>query len=391
MRGAAHLALAALVVASALTAVATPAAAGAAFISVDVAATPDPASPGDEVTVTTTVDNLENDGESYKIQRVELRETRERTDEDEVASENPATYLDDGDSLTVNLTEQFDDTGEFDRYVHLKFISSTGDVVRMVRPVTVTVEQPHPAMSLSAEDASASGETDLSLTVANGLPDEVRGVTVELASDDLSIMEDRHVVSSLRPGNEAVVDVPVRDVSTGRQSVDAHLTYLTADGESRTVTQTLSATVEDEQQPAEIDLTGQRVTQEGQEVIVRGSASNAGSTNASSVKIAVTNGEGVAPAQNQASFFVGEVAASDYESFEVHARLTGDANETVTIPLEVNYSADGDQVTRTIEVQHTPQATPGASTQQSSSPLVPALAGLVLVAVAGGLGWRRYR
>lgn len=390
MRRATPLALAALVVASALTVAVSPAA-GGAFISVDVSTSPDPAPPGTDVTVTTTVENMQADGEPYKLQRVELRETRERN-ESEIASKNPSTFVREDESVTVNLSEGMDETGEFDRYVHLKFISSSGDVVTMVRPVTVTVEQSHPATSLSADDASASGKTDLSLTVANGLPDEVRGVTVELESDDVTLMEDRHVVSSLKPGNEATVQVPVRNVSAGKQTVDARLSYLTAGGESRSVTRTLSATVEDEGRPAEIDLTGQRVTQEGSKVIVRGSAANVGSTNASSVKIAVAGGENVMPAQNQASFFVGEVKASDYSSFEVHARLTTNTNQTVTIPLQVSYSDDGERITRTIDVQYTPTPSHEVTPKQSSSgPLVPALVGLVLVVIVGGLGWRRYR
>jgi len=391
MKRAATLALAALVLASAVTVGAGPAAAaGAAFISVDVEATPDPAPPGSEVTVSTTVESMHDDGQPYKLQRVELQETRNGSD-DAVDSENPSQFVQGGEAVAVNLTEEFDQTGEFDRYVHLRFVSSTGDVVEIVRPVTVSVGQSHPATSLSAGQASATGKTDLSLTVANGLPNEVRGVTVELASDDVTLLEDRHVVSSLQPGNEAVVDVPVRNVSTGTKTVEAELTYLTADGESRSVSQTLSATVEDQGQPAEIDVTGKRVTQEGNQVVVRGSASNVGSTNASSVKVAVQGGDRVAPAQNQASFFVGEVAASDYSSFEVHGRLTEETNETVTIPLQLSYTVDGDQVTRTIDVEYTPRTTPDQSAQRNSGLLVPALGGLVVVAVVGGLGWRRFR
>ena len=384
--------LAALVVASALTAAVTPAAAASgAFISVNAEATPDPAPPGSEVTVSTTVENLEADGDRYKLQRVELQKTRTGNGS-EVASQNLGRFLGEGESVTVNLSEEFERTGEFDRYVHLKFISNDGRVITMVRPVSVTVEQSHPATSLSADRVGSSGEADFSLTVANGLPAEVRGLTVELASDDVTLTEDRHVVSSLRPGNEATIDVPVRNVSAGTKTVEMRLTYLTADGESRSVTRTLSATVENDGEPAQIDLTGRRISQEGDTVVVRGSAANVGSTNASSVKIAVAEGEDVVPAQNQASFFVGEVKASDYSSFEVHARLTADTNQTVTVPLEVSYSDDGQRITRTVDVAFTPATTPDAAARQSSSgPLVPAILGLVVVVVVGGLGWRRYR
>jgi len=70
MKRAATLALAALVVASAVTVGTGPAAAaGAAFISVDVEATLDPAPPGSEVTVSTTVESMHDDGQPYKLQR----------------------------------------------------------------------------------------------------------------------------------------------------------------------------------------------------------------------------------------------------------------------------------------------------------------------------------
>lgn len=393
MKRVASIALAALLVASAVTVAVTPAAATAsgAFITVDVEATPDPAQPGSEVTVSTTVENVKGDGDQYKLQRVELQKTREGSD-DEIDSKNPGTFVGDGETLTVNLTEEFDDTGEYDRYVHLKFFSYNGRLVEMVRPVTVTVEQSHPATSLSADEASSAGKADLSMTVANGLANEVRGVTVELRSDDVTIMEDRHVVSSLQPGNEAVIEVPVRDVTAGKKTVEADMTYLTANGESRSVTRTLSTSVEEAGQPADIDLTGLRVTQDGEEVVVRGSASNVGSTNASSVKVAVADGENVAPAQNQASFFVGEVESSDYSSFEVHAALTTDTNETVTVPLEVSYSDDGERITETVDVEYTPTTVDEATAKQSSTgPVLPAVVGLVLVVVVGGIGWRRYR
>lgn len=391
MRGVGPLALAALVVVSALTAVAAPAAAADdAFVAVDTEVSPDPAQPGTNVTVTTTVENVYDNGSPYKFQRVSLHEG-EASNSTEHDSRTPSAIVGKGESVSVNVSEEFDRTGEYDRYVRVKLISSRGRVIDIVRPVTVTVEQPHPAMSLTADDATASGRSDLSLTLANGLPDTVRGLSVEFESDDVSLMADRRVVSSLDPGQQANVTVPVRNASAGKHTVTTRLSYLTADGESRTVTERLSATI-DEERPAQIDLTGLRTTQEGDEVVVRGSASNTGGTNASSVTLSVGDGDAVSPAQNQATYFVGEVKASDYSSFEVHATLTTNTNRSVTVPVEVSYSVDGERVTRTVDVGFTPDA-PGPGTQSrqsSSSPVVPAVVGLVAL-VVGGLAWHRFR
>ncbi len=391
MRGAGPLALALLVVVSGLAAVATPAAAADdAFVAVDVQATPDPAAPGTNVTVTTTVDNIYDDGSPYKLQRVALRET-EAGNGTEYDSRTPSTIVHRGTSASVNLSEEFERTGEFERYVHVKLISGGGRVVSLVRPVTVSVQQSHPAMSLTTAGANRAGRTDFGLTVANGLPDTVRGVSVDVESDDVSFAENQRVVSSLESGQQAEVTFPTQNATTGRKSVEATLSYLTADGESRSVTRTLSTTVDDSGTPAQIELTGRRVTTSGDEVVVRGSASNVGSTNASSVKIAVGNGEAVRPAQNQASYFVGNVQASDYSSFEVHGVLTDDVNGSATVPVEVSYTVDDERVTRTVDVGFTAGSEPAVEStrQSSSSPVVPVV-GVLVVLVVGGLAWRRF-
>jgi len=385
-------ALVLLVVASAATAVATPAAAqGESFVAIDVEATPDPAEPGTNVTITTTVTNAYEDGSPYKLQRVSLRNVRDSNSTD-IDSARPSTTVTSNSSESVDLHEEFDQTGEHQRYVHLKFITSDKRVITVVRPVTVTVEQTHPSMSLSAGNLSPGGDTDLTLTVANGLPETVRGVTVDFESEDLTLAEERRVVSSLETGQSANVSVPATDVEPGTKTIDAHVSYVTAEGESRTVTRTLTTTVDDEQRPAQISLTGIRASQQGDELVIRGSASNVGSTNTSGVLVSVADGDGVGPAQNQASYFVGAVDASDYSSFEVHATLATDGNETISVPLDVAYDVDGERLTRTVAVEYTPENTTAQAAQEQSSgvPVVPAIAGLALLLV-GGVVVRRYR
>lgn len=387
------LTLVALLVCSVVAATGTGAAqTDEAVVAVEVEATPDPADPGTNVTVETTVENVHTGGEAVRVQRADLREgeTRDSTRTDDV---RVTESVQPGTETTVRLHEEFDETGEFDRYVHLKLLSPDGEVIQVVRPVTVEVRQNHPSLSLSGGDASPSGDADLTLTVANGLPQEVRGVTLDVESDSLTVTEDRRVVSSLGPGNEAQLTVPAEDVEPGQQRVEVRMSYVTADGESRSTTETLTTTTHDDDSPGTVDLTGLRVAQDGDVLEVRGSASNVGSTNVSGVLVEVADGDGVAPAQNQASYFVGEVDASDYSSFEVRAALDTVTNETVTVPLEVTYRVDGEQVTRTVEVEYTPAAPDdeGDDQQASAFGVLPLAVGGVVVVLIGGVLWRRFR
>ena len=83
--------------------------------------------------------------------------------------------------------------------------------------------------------------------------------------------------------------------------------------------------------------------------------------------------------------------ASDYSSFEVHATRTTNGTETLSIPLDVAYTVNGERTTRTVSVEYTPDAAVGGQPRQSgSSSLVPIAVTGVAILVVGGVIVRRF-
>lgn len=466
-----------------------------AIVTIDVEPRPENPDPGEEVTFDATVENVVENARTYNLQRVELRESPDA--EDEVDGTDLNSDVQGGQSVTASVSERFDESGEHRRYVHIQMLSPTGDVINLVREVNVTVRQSHPSLSMAVDSVDADGDGTLSVTVANALPDAVRGVTLQFGDGDVSVVDDRRVVSQIASGERATVTVDATGVSTGRQTVPVELEYVTADGEARSTTENLSVragnggdadvrltdlrvardgdelrisgkasnlgdsnvsgvlvgvgdgdgvgpagsqseafvgtvgpsgdsefsvraaiqsngsvtvplevshadggrrvateqTVQyDPEEPADVTLTGVSVEQQGQELVVRGSASNLADENVSGVVVSVGNGEAVAPGQDQAEYFVGSIPGSDFSSFEVHAALAGGTNGTVTIPLQIRYSDDGREVTRTVsrEYSASAQASPDGSGQSSLGLVIPVL-GLAVVAGLAVAGWRRYQ
>lgn len=382
------LVLAALLVGSAM-AVAVPATAHQTAYAVDVSVEPAQPASGDNATVSVTVENLLEDGESSRVADVALYNGT-GDDADRLDREDANDWIGGGSEESWDLYTQLDETGERELLVEVDLVSQDGQTSNIERPVPVTVVDPHPSLAVSTDPVGPSGSTDLTLTVANGANANVTGLEAEVDSPDLSLSESRRVVSSIAPGGEAEVTFPATDAETGPVTIDADVEYTTAEGEHRTYERTMTAHVESVDNPANVTLTGVRIDQEGQALVVRGSASNPGSTNASGTVIRAGSGEHVAPGEAQSSFFVGDVSGSDFASFEVHSRLTSDINETVDVPIEIEFAVDGNRVTRETTLQYTPtDGSEEPATQSGGVPL--GLIGLLVVGALAVVGWRRYR
>jgi hypothetical protein len=400
-----------------------------------------------------------------------------------------------GETRTQDVEVDLDRSGTRTLYLHVTMGNPGGDDFEVVRPVEVVVRDGHPTLSLSGGTVRPDGEADLTLTVANGLDSEIRGLTVELAERGFSLADDRRVTGSLAPGEErrytleagdlspgtlettaavsyatadsdgryvereleATVSRPggpdptlsatagpvgvdgtttvevtavnardtairaatlelasedvalgesrqvrptietggettfsfdTREVTPGRKSLAATLTYTTANGSERRVVENLSVDVDRVTNPGNVSLTGLRVSPDAGGLSIRGSASNVGSTNASGVVVSVGESVTAAPAQAQSTFFAGNIPGGEFTSFDVTARpLT---NGTVTVPVEVSYVVDGVRTERTVEVRYTAPETPDRSRGGGGGGLPLVLLGVgALVVVGGVLLWRR--
>jgi hypothetical protein len=70
--------------------------------------------------------------------------------------------------------------------------------------------------------------------------------------------------------------------------------------------------------------------------------------------VSVVGTERVTPVSPAKDYFVGNVPAGEFTSFELTARLAG--NRTDTVPVRVSYIADGEQHSRIVDVTITDAA-----------------------------------
>jgi hypothetical protein len=197
------------------------------------------------------------------------------------------------------------------------------------------------------------------------------------------------VVGTLAPDETATVRLPVQDLD-GTATVEVRADYEVAG----TAVSVAGDRVRLRSRPGRVELTGIDVQRESGHLVVTGSASNVGLSAVDSVVVRVREVDGVTPAPPNREYFVGSIPASDFVSFDVTARVTGD---TTSIPLEVTYLSDGQRRVERVSVPvgdsalETPDRSGGSG---SGGLLLPAAIGVVVVVIVGVLvfvGWRNRR
>ncbi|MFB6296931.1 MAG: hypothetical protein ABEH56_00260 [Salinirussus sp.] len=296
-----------------------------------------------------------------------------------------------GNTETVSMTADDVSAGELDLTATVSYVTSGGDRRRVTRHLSAAVGSTagvQPELSASAAPVGPSGETTVDVTVVNARDAAMRALSVELGGN-LSLTETRKVRSELPSGAAANFSFETDTVTPGDRTVTVTLDYTTADGVRGTLERDLRVSLEPVRNAGNVSLTGIRISPGTSGLEIRGSASNVGSTNVTGVTVGVARGDEVAPAQSGASYFVGNVEAGEFASFDVSA--VPRTNGSVTIPLTVSYVVDGVRTERIVEVEYRPPDRP-ATPRGNGGGLPLVLIGGAAVAVGGvAVTWWRVR
>lgn len=376
--------LACLLVGASLAAVATPVAGDDTVLLVSTDVSDSQPTTDRNVTVTTSL-AVDDDGEKYVVSRVRLFNATEPTDRHQLNSTRPKTSVAPGEERTVNLSVGFDNVGTRKVLVQVDLLSYSGERKRVERVLRVDVREPHPIVGLQFAPTVAGSPTNATVTVANGLDGAIRNVELRLDPERTTLTNREHVFARVAGGDERTVDVGVRGNTTGVEHYDATLSY-TYNGTRHNVERTLTASFVEPSNPGRVELNNLRIEETAEGLRVRGTASNPGGSDVTGVTVSVLDGEHVSPAPNNAEFFVGRVAESDFGTFE--ALATSSHNGSVTVPVRVEYLVDGVPRETVREVRYV--AEPDTDPEQQSGGLpLPLLGGSALaVVVVGGVVWR---
>lgn len=346
----AAVAVATLLVGSALTVAVTAAAASGPAIQVSsVTTTPTDPITGESVTFETTVSNLQQTTGTVQVTDVYLRRSGSTT---EYARAEDVGSVAPGGSLTVPLTAGFENPGEKSLTVFVVVQNRQGRAYSYSYPARVDVAAPAVRGGLSAQDRPSGGA---SVTLTNY--GNVNFTDVEISAVVDGEVRDRRFMQSIPPDSSQNISIDTGETDT----VTFNATY-TANDTSHGVSRTVDL---DRQLSGEVGLTSVDVTRRGQTVSIDGEAANVGGTDVQSVLLDVQDSDTARPVQGSGDFFVGQIEASEFATFELAAAVESGI-ETVTV--EITYIVDDDRVTTTrhidvssAEVSNPPDGTTGNS------------------------------
>jgi hypothetical protein len=196
----------------------------------------------------------------------------------------------------------------------------------------------------------------------------------------------RQLVGSLAPGESRSVVVDLRRAPAG--TVDLAVRYQSVAGPGRART-----TYENRPGSGSVRLTGVDLAyDEDGRLRVSGNAGNPGERAVGGVVVSVGRAEGVDPAYPRRTYFVGRVAGNEFAPFELTAEV--DHPNVSEVPVVVNYTVDGESVSRRVSVPYDDVSPPaperGGPLSRLPGPAWLAVTlGVAVVGLAAALAYRR--
>ena len=313
-----------------------------------------------------------------------IRQLDLRVGGDGVAAENSRRLLarlEPGADRTFSFDVTFEEAGETEIEAGLQYTSASGQTQTVRQTESVDVEELREDVSVDARMAESGGANPpLVVEVTNFGNARLEDVSVRAADGDRTVA--RRALAPVPAGGSREVRMNVSGVDQAELDVTAVYETGGRDGEASTTVQYAS-------RPGRIVLTGIDFSREGGVTTISGSASNVGLSEANSVVLTVFPAEGVEPVPPNREYFVGTVPASDFVSFDLTARVSGNVSE---IPVRVSYVSGGVERGETIMVPHESTG-PAQETPEDGGGggLLPVLIGLVVVVAVGAVvyvGWR---
>lgn len=312
-----------------------------AVTSVDV--TPAEPAPGERITVTTTIENLQSSSETVQVTDVYVRVRGEG----ELARAEDLGSIGVGSSMTVPLSMTFDSPGEKDLRIHVVARDSEGHQ-RIEYPAFLTVSTTDDVnLAIASADFVAGERASVNVTVANGGSAPISNVQLELGGDG-RVDSPKRVSGTIPAETDREYTYAVRFDDAGTGTLEASLRYAVEGGVTRTATESTEVTVDPAGATTEgrIRLTGVETTV-GTTITVSGEAANVGTTDAQSVLLSVQETDDVTPVPPSRDFFVGTVEGSEFGTFE----LTASASPSATsIPVLVEWTVGDERRSEVVPV-----------------------------------------
>jgi hypothetical protein len=294
-----------------------------------------------------------------------------------------------GETITAPYRFRPDQSGDQRLRATLSYTLPNGTDRTVTQNRTIETDEPDEDGVIVEVSGQGTGtDQTMVVDVLNQGNTPAEDVVVSATAENATVT--RALIGSVAPGETEQVRLNA-SLSESRADVTVTAAYESgADERSTTTATTLRSN------PGTIELTGLNVAREGGILQITGSTSNVGMTPTESVIVRVLPAENVRPAAPNRDFFVGEVPSSDFSSFDLTARPTGNVS---SVPVEVSYLVDGERRTQTFSVavnggitgERQQQTNGGGGGGPGAGLLAVVGLGLVALLVVAGILVRRYR
>jgi hypothetical protein len=245
-----------------------------------------------------------------------------------------------GRERVVGYDVAFDESGPQPLTATLDYRDGDGSRHTVSASRTFAVERADVDADLDAEVVRENGTAriDASLTNFGNVPLE----NVRLRADGGGETVARRLVDDVASESTRTATVEGSNLPAG--DIRLRATYEAA-GERHETATTVDFTPTTD---GNVSLTGVEVIPAGGAIRLAGSAANTGETEVTGAVVQVVGTDRVTPVPPARDYFVGNVPAGEFTSFELTARLAG--NRTDTVPVRITYIADGEQRSRVTQV-----------------------------------------
>ncbi|MFD1643572.1 hypothetical protein [Halohasta litorea] len=226
--------------------------------------------------------------------------------------------------------------------------------------------------NISPEDPKVGETVDIETTVSNIENSESRNVDVRYVYLRQSGNTIQRFDNAGTIGSGGSLSLPLSTTfdSIGQKQLEVVITasYSDDDSEVYTYRQPVSVDVTESDTRGDVQLTSTETS--GNDIVtIQGDASNIGGTDVQSVLLSVADTDTVSPVAPNGEYFVGEIEASEFGTFELTADVESEAE---TIPVEMTYivtdpNRDDERVTKTQQIAVETTDISQGSTQAAAS------------------------
>ena len=200
----------------------------------DVHVSPTTPAPGETVTVTPLIENLQSSTEPIRITDVAVRDAEGAA---ELIRVQNLGNVAPGSTVEVPLSVSFDSAGTHQLRVILYAEASSGSGTMQVEyPVSITVADRDPQMEITTEESVDGVATNGTVELVNGLENEITDVEVTVDGTGVEMIESRNILASVDSGASAEIPFRFRPTAAGEHELTATLNYTVAGTTDRTTT-----------------------------------------------------------------------------------------------------------------------------------------------------------